>query len=184
MKRYIVNVIACYLCIFPLSLCADLINENLLVSVPENFKVDFEKKEKNMTMMEMVLLDQSVQNWTQMVTVQVFFNLAISLEDFQKRLNKLWTASCSESESIPIGEGTENGYSFMIWLQACPLNKTTNKPELTWFKTIRGNDSLYVVQKAFKYSPKDEEVVSLMRYLKAVKVCDSRLPERACPKSN
>lgn len=183
MKRYIVNVFFCCLCAFPLALSAELNNENLLVSMPENFKVDFEKKEKHMTMMEMVPVDQSVQNWTQMVTVQVFFNLKISLEDFQSQLKKLWATSCSESESIPIREGTENGYSFMIWLQACPLNKTTNKPELTWFKTIRGNDSLYVVQKAFKYSPKDEEIVSLMHYLKAVKVCDTRIPERACPKS-
>jgi uncharacterized membrane protein len=70
----------------------------------------------------------------------------------------------------------------MVWLQSCPLNKATGKPEITWFKAIAGNDSTYVVQLAFKAWPSKEQITSWMQYLGSVSVCDSRLPERACPR--
>jgi hypothetical protein len=67
-----------------------------------------------------------------------------------------------------------------VWLQNCPLNKATGKPEITWFKAIAGNDSFYVVQVAFKAWPSKELIAQWMHYLKDVRVCDTRLPERAC----
>jgi hypothetical protein len=70
----------------------------------------------------------------------------------------------------------------MVWLQSCPLNKATGKPEITWFKAIAGNDSFYVVQLAFKAWPSKEQITSWMHYLGSVTVCDSRLPGRACPR--
>ena len=46
---------------------------------------------------------------------------------------------------------------------------------------MQGNDSFYVVQKAFKFTPNKEQIVRWVEYLKAVRVCDfasrrSRLP--------
>ena len=61
------------------------------------------------------------------------------------------------------------------------MNKDTGKPEMTWMKAIQGKDSFYVVQKAFKFEPADDDVAKWMRYLRGVAVCDSRVPERACP---
>ena len=68
----------------------------------------------------------------------------------------------------------------LVWLQDCPLNKATGKPEITWFKAIAGNDSFYVVQVAFKAWPSKELIAQWMHYLKDVRVCDTRLPERPC----
>jgi hypothetical protein len=64
---------------------------------------------------------------------------------------------------------------------ACPRNAETGKPEWTWFKAIQGNDSFYVVQKAFKFEPARLQIVEWTRYLKGVSVCDTRLKERRCP---
>jgi hypothetical protein len=63
------------------------------------------------------------------------------------------------------------------------LNKATGKPEITWFKAVRGNDSFYVVQKAFKFTPSAEQVTTWTQYLRGVAVCDTRLPDRTCPKT-
>jgi hypothetical protein len=68
----------------------------------------------------------------------------------------------------------------MVWLQNCPLNKATGKPEITWFKAIQGNDSFYIVQVAFKAWPSKEQITQWMGYLKDVAVCDTRLPDRPC----
>ena len=66
-------------------------------------------------------------------------------------------------------------------MQVCPLNQATGKPEITWFKAIQGNDSFYVVQKAFKFMPTNEQVVAWTQYLKSVQVCDTRIKGRECP---
>jgi hypothetical protein len=62
------------------------------------------------------------------------------------------------------------------------LNQATGKPEKTWFKAIKGNDSFYVVQKAFKFDPSKEQIAQWMQYFRSVAVCDTRLADRPCPK--
>jgi len=56
------------------------------------------------------------------------------------------------------------------------------KPEYTWFKAIQGNDSFYVVQKAFKFNPSEEQITQWTAFFRSIKVCDSRLKDRPCPK--
>jgi hypothetical protein len=158
-----------------------LIDENLLVALPDGFKIDFQQRAGDMLISEMVPVEQSVNDWTEMVTVQVFHDLKTTPERFKARVDKEGPAACAGIESHPVAQGDENGYPYMVWLQSCPLNKATGKPEITWFKAIAGNDSFYVVQLAFKAWPSKEQVTSWMHYLGGVKVCDTRLPGRACP---
>jgi hypothetical protein len=68
-----------------------------------------------------------------------------------------------------------------VWYENCPLNTATGKPEFTWFKAIEGNDSFYLVQVALNVQPSDEVSTLWMDYLKKVRICDTRLPDRACP---
>ena len=75
-----------------------------------------------------------------------------------------------------------NGYNTMTWRLSCPLNRQTGKPEMTWFKAISGRDSFYVVQKAFKFEPAPEKAAEWVAWLDKVSVCDTRLPDRACPR--
>jgi len=51
-----------------------------------------------------------------------------------------------------------------------------------WFKAIEGNDSFYVVQKAFKFMPAKKQIARWVGFLRDVKVCDSRVADRACPR--
>jgi hypothetical protein len=44
-----------------------------------------------------------------------------------------------------------------------------------------GNDSFYIVQKAFRFEPAQEQISHWLQYLQTVNVCDTRLPDRACP---
>jgi hypothetical protein len=159
----------------------NLINENLLVALPDGYKIDFQQRTGNMLIREMVPVAQTVHDWTEMVTVQVFHDLKVTPQQFKARIDQEGPAACPGIESHPIAQGDENGYPYLVWLQSCPLNKTTGKPEITWFKAIAGNDSFYVVQLAFKAWPAKDQITSWMQYLGSVRVCDSRLPERACP---
>ncbi len=163
---------------------AQLTNENLLVAMPDGYIVGFQDKNARQQMTEMVPRGQSVKDWTEMVTVQIFFNMTdVTPEAYKQRLEKLWAVNCKGAESSHIGQGSERGYPVVVWLQVCPRNKDTGKPEVTLLKAIAGEDSFYVVQKAFRFMPDKPQVEQWSRYLRNVSVCDSRVPERACPKT-
>lgn len=159
---------------------AELQDENILAGLPAGFKIDFQQRNKTMLISEMVPVKQSVKNWTEMVTVQVFYGLKVTPDQFKAGIEKELATACPRAESHPVAQGPENGYPSMVWLQNCPINKATGKPEITWFKAIQGNDSFYVVQVAFKAWPSKEQITQWMGYLKEVTVCDTRLPDRAC----
>lgn len=155
--------------------------ENLLVSLPDGYKIDFQKKQGNVQITEMVPKAESVNGWTEMVTVQVFNGLKATPEQFRDRITALWSKSCPGAESAPIASAVENGYPMTMWLSSCPLNKDSGKPEFTFMKAIAGKDSFYVVQKAFKATPSKEQTATWTQYLKKVGVCDTRVAARACP---
>jgi hypothetical protein len=157
-------------------------NENLLAELPDGFKVDYQAEEGNQTITEMVAEGESVEDWTTMVTVQVFLGKTDTTpEQAQNILTNDWFNACANSETYPVADGAENGYNFVLWQLYCPLNSATQKPELTYMKAIQGNDSLYLVQVAFRFEPSEADVTQWINYLKEVKVCDSRIAEQACP---
>jgi hypothetical protein len=163
---------------------AQLTNENLLVAMPDGYVVGFQDKNAKQQMTEMVPRGQPVKDWTDMVTVQIFFNMTdVTPVAYKQRLEKLWVENCRGAQSSPIGQGNERGYPVIVWLQYCPLNKDTGKPEVTLLKAIAGKDSFYVVQKAFRFQPDQPQVEQWSRYLRDVSVCDSRVPDRACPQA-
>lgn len=173
-----------YLAVLVPGICmAQLSNENLLQSVPKGYKLDFQGRQGSMLISEMVPQGESVANWTEMITTQIFLGLkSATPEQFQAFMTKTWLAACKDGEVAPITKGEENGYPFSLWVQSCPLNPASGKQEKTLFKAIKGNDSFYVIQKAFRFDPSKEQAAEWMQYLRSVVVCDSRLADRACPK--
>jgi hypothetical protein len=162
---------------------AQLVNENLLVTFPPGYKVGFQDKKPNLQMTEMVPDGEAVKDWSEMVTVQIFFGMKATPEQFKDRIANGWIASCKDGRHHPVDGGAQNGYPTLTWVLSCPLNSQTGKPEITWFKAVQGNDSFYLVQKAFKFMPNQEQATRWLKYLTDVKVCDSRLPDRRCPQT-
>ena len=157
-------------------------NENLLVEIPTGFKIDYEAKQNNTVISEMVSEDESVNDWTTLVTVQIFLGMTgTTPEQYQENMTQSWFNACADSEAYPVASGDEKGYAFAVWQLYCPINPSTQKVEYAYMKAIQGNDSFYLVQVAFRHEPTADEVTEWVRYLREVQVCDSRIPERACP---
>lgn len=163
---------------------AQLVNENLLVAMPEGYKVGFTDKKPRLIMSEMVPQAETVEAWTEMMTVQIFLGMkGITPAQYAANMQGMWAKACPNAASQPVAAGAENGYPFTLWLSSCPRNVSTGKPEITWFKAMQGNDSFYLVQKAFKFEPTKAQIETWMNYFKKVSVCDSRLADRSCPKT-
>ncbi|TAJ96409.1 MAG: hypothetical protein EPO10_23265 [Reyranella sp.] len=157
-------------------------NENLLVGVPQGFKLGFKDSKNGMNMQEFVPAAETVQNWTEMVTVQVFLSRKdLEPSQFLALMQKQWAEACKGSTLTPVASGKVNGYESATVLLRCPLLASTGKPETTMLKAIKGNDSFYVVQRAVRSVPTPERLETMKKYIESVSVCDSRLPSRPCP---
>jgi hypothetical protein len=158
--------------------------ELLLQSAPKEYKVAFETRKGNLRHVEMIPRAESLKGWSEMLTTQIFFGGVPqgSPVRFYEWVAERWKASCPSATAQLIRHGTEKGYPFAFWMLTCESLPLTSKPEHTWFKAIRGRDSFYLVQKAWRREPGKEEIVTWTRYLRSVAVCDTRAGgEKACP---
>ena len=95
--------------------------ENLLVAMPDGYKVDFQQKKGSARITEMVPANETVQGWTEMVTVQVFGGMkGVTPDQFRDRMVKLWTGSCADAVAGPPTRAVENGYPIAFWMMNCP----------------------------------------------------------------
>jgi hypothetical protein len=163
---------------------AELENENLLVGVPEGFKLAFKDRNDERLMSEMIPEGETLDDWSEMLTTQVFFGgLPATPDQFYAEMRKGWLEACEGGNGKLVRSGTENGYKFAFGFLTCPLNPKTDKPEAAWIKLIQGHDSMYVVQRATTEEPTKETIEEFSKFLREVKVCDSRLPDRPCPEA-
>jgi hypothetical protein len=162
---------------------AQVKDETLLLDPPIGYKVDSREEKGNIVLIEMVPEGQTGKAWTEMLSIQFFLGVTTtSPQKFQQALQKQWLSVCTKGQFAPVAEGAENGYPFSVWSLSCPLNEETGKPEKTYFKAIQGADSFYLVQKAFRFEPSQEQVGQWMKYLRFVSVCDTRSAAHPCPK--
>ena len=160
---------------------AQLKNENLLVALPQGFKVGFQDSGNGMNMQEWVPANETVQNWTEMVTVQVFLKRSdLDPVQFLATMAQQWAGACKGSTATPAATGKTNGYASATTLLRCPLLASSGKPETTMIKAIKGGDSFYVVQRAARSVPGEAQLARTKAYLETVSVCDSRLRAHPC----
>ena len=74
---------------------------------------------------ELIPEKQAVKNWTEMMTIQVFYGLKVSPDQFVAKTEQLGSQACPGAEFGVARRGQENGYNFVLFLQNCPRNPTT-----------------------------------------------------------
>ena len=162
---------------------AKLEGENLLQPLPAGFKIATEQAEGHASLTEMVPTDETVDQWTRMVTTQVYrgLNDASVFARYKEQMKERWSKACDVADTKPFSDSSENGYATHVWLQVCAYKDTQKKPEVTVFKFIQGRDATYVVQIAFHFQPGKAQLAESMAYLGKVTVCDTRQANSPCP---
>lgn len=162
---------------------AKLEGENLLQPLPGGFKVANEQAEGHASLTEMVPVNESVNEWTRMVTTQVYRGLsdASFFAKYKDQMKDRWSKACDVADTRPFSDSSENGYASHVWLQVCAFKDKQKKPEITLFKFIQGRDATYVVQMAFHFQPAKAQLAESMAYLGKVTVCDTRRTDSPCP---
>jgi hypothetical protein len=153
--------------------------ENLLFAPPLNFKIGYYVDRNSMT--EWIPNGQTAENWTEMLTVQIFRNLKdVSPAAFLQNVGTMYLNGCPGTPKDTINTGHVNGYVVSMLKLKCPRNPGTGKPETTVFRVIKGKDALYSVQLAWRTAPSEDATQALSRST----VCDTRNPDHPCPSLN
>ena len=127
------------------------------------------------TLTEFVPQGQTVENWTDMVTVTRAAHMdTFSPRQFLGGIEEGWRAACPGADSHWGPSGEEQGRPFAILLLTCPINPTSGKPESTWFKGIQGLQAFHTVQKAFRTDVSPDDVRTWMAWLREVTLCGNR----------
>jgi hypothetical protein len=158
--------------------------ENLLVGIPDGFELGFEATSaEGVEIHEFVPTGETVEDWSAMVTIQIFRGLGdIPGDVLAINMAKGWKGACGEDAPVTkLTEGDVNGFPFVLWTFLCPLNPQSGKPETMYYKGITGSDAFYSVQYAFRQEHADELDSIALPYLVGASACDTRKPERPCP---
>ena len=155
--------------------------ENLLFSPPSDFKIGFQSDRDNRLMTEWIPAAETVEDWTQMLTVQIYRGVAVGAASFLSSVGKRYMDACPGINSKGLSTAQANGYAVSMMVLKCPKNPATGKPETTAFRVIKGNDALYLVQRAWRANPSDTDLDDVMHSLSLVTVCDTRAPDHPCP---
>jgi hypothetical protein len=165
----------------------ELIGENLVTKIPSGYELGFQQETDQAKMMEFIPEGESVEDWSEMITIQLF-HPANKNAKFYESLDSSVKHACENGSTHVTATREENGYPVQVFQMYCPTNLKTGMGEVTFLKTIEGKDKFYVVQKAWrteKYSEDDipmteEDFAKWIRFLKDVYVCDSRVESRKC----
>ena len=173
-----IRILIILLCIGSFAYTKEFRNENLLQTLPKDFKLAYknENKQTRMDMYEFISKNETLKNWSQMITTNIFHkNLNISAYEYVKSIKVKWEENCEVGHTKLLPHGKENGYEYALVMLYCKKSKQIDKEQLTYIKAIKGNDSFYVVQKTFTYLIENDKIINTMRYLKGIGVCDTRL---------
>lgn len=158
-----------------------LSGENILVPEPKGFEVGHQAGNSVESLVEYVPKGETVEDWSQMVTVQVFRDIDnADPERFGQTVASLWSKSCQGARTGQVSSAMENGYATSVWIYHCPLLASTGKPENMMAKFIAGADALYGVQYARRSALNEAEMRQTTIYLTRVVVCDTRGNEHPC----
>lgn len=165
--------------------------EQLLVPLPPgDWIVGYAAGNGNQDITEYVPRGQRVDDWGEMLTVQVFRGDPMPALAFLERMKAAADREqpCDVTDFSIIGSRKVDGYDGSRASMYCTRGKQTGKGEITLFQALRGRDALYVVQRAKRTPPyttkavptTPEESPAWGNHLNSVSVCDSRDPGRPC----
>ncbi|HVI50983.1 MAG TPA: hypothetical protein VM661_07225 [Candidatus Sulfotelmatobacter sp.] len=165
--------------------------EQLFVLPPQGWVPAFHDTQGNVELVELVPQGQTMSTWTEMLMVQLVNGKPSQTpEEVLKNQQEQVKQLCEDSGFGPVGSAKENGYDTAIQAMACTKSKKYGKGELNLFKVVRGNERLYILNRAWRGDPFDkahlpvppETTKAWLSFMQQATVCDSRDGQRPCPK--
>ena len=89
--------------------------EGIVLSLPRDFKEGYAAEDALMRMIEFVPNNEAVENWSQLVTVQLFHSLKVDPDVLPLQMSTSFSNACPAGQALPVGRMVENGYPASVW---------------------------------------------------------------------
>jgi len=100
--------------------------ENLLIAQPPGFKIGYQSGHDNRSITEYVPVTETVEDWTQMLTVQVFRHATVDSALFLQGLGKRYMDDCPGTTAFRIIKGNDALYSVQRAWRSVPSDADLN----------------------------------------------------------
>lgn len=149
--------------------------EMLGISVPDDFEVGYHARNAAMEMTEIVQPPETVDTWTKLVTLQLFFDNARreTATAYYERWRGLMRRACGGMQDTLV-RGTVDGRPAIRGTLSCPSNPQTRQPENLVAVLVQGKANLMMVQVAFRHPIGAGDNSLIDRVVGSLKVCDQR----------
>ncbi len=144
-------------------------HENLLVRMPEGYKVASSQNKNGLLAYEMIQRGQSLKTWKDMVTVQIHFSRRVPMKVLETQYTKVKSPICKQQDGRLLKKGRKNGYEFGLFLTSCTTTPAS-KSETVLTTAILGNDSTWFVIKSWRSKVSKADIANRLGYLSGVKV--------------
>ena len=162
--------------------------EELAIGFPEGWVLTYRDQTAELLLTEFSPKGQTTANWVEKFTVRVFNGLKDDPKPFLDRTMVDHKKRCDDIKVEPSQPTTVNGYPSAAMLVACAKEKGTGKGTFSLIQVIGGQDSFYVLQRAWRGAPYPIDKMPIPRellgkwvsHLNSARVCDPRGTEHPC----
>jgi hypothetical protein len=154
--------------------------EFIQFQIPNNYKSVTKSQKPKFEVQEFIPQSESLQNWTEMLTVQTFYEMKVAPKEFQMQLASSFKSACKSSAMYPVADSLETGYVASVAIHACEYADKRPQDEITLVKIIKGKNALYVVQKVFRFQPDPAIINQWTLYLKNIRICGTTSSDSGC----
>lgn len=164
--------------------------ETYTFALPERWQEVDRTRHDTVDILTFVPRGQSLGQWQDMVILQVYNDMtALPATALYDRTRANMKAACTDATAGEMQTGMSNGYPSAFWIVACAENKRTGQGEVAYFRSVQGQDNLYVVQRVWTLSAFGDRTPSLppaeqqeaINILSALTLCQPGDPAHPCP---
>jgi len=163
--------------------------EFLVAERPIGWKLGYHGRRDKVSLAEFVPENQDGEDWRDQIAVRVFTGLGqVPPAAFLERVKDHVRDTCDPSWFGPTEDRRLDGYGVAVLSASCGRSRLSGLGEFTIYKVLQGRENLYMVQRTWRIPPGDEPMplaeaalAEGVSYLAAVRICDTRDPERPCP---
>lgn len=164
--------------------------ETYTFAMPDRWQEANRTRQGNVDIITFLPRGQSLQGWQDMVILQIYRDMtAVPAGSLRDRSLTNAKAACEDATASDMQTGLSNGYPSAFWATACTSNKQTTLGEVAYFRSLQGNDNLYMVQRVWSLPPFGEQAPTLpeaqkreaIGILSGLNVCQPGSREHPCP---
>jgi hypothetical protein len=142
--------------------------------VPPGHYIGYQLGDRQLQLKELVERPETVDNWTRLITDQIFFGQA---DQAGERFTRGWLGrlreACPAMTSATI-KGTVDGLPALRLDVQCPRHPQTGKPEIITAVAIQGRANLMLMEITLRRQPTADDLALVGQLTSTLMVCDTR----------